>query len=182
MKLLRHVLLVAVALAAASVAATEAQQQPGDDPVRREVRNRYFEAPAPDAREQRLEVIQNALRREVAKMKAENADLRKQNENLRADNAALRRQLEAYEARLRRQQDNRGTFVIPPEALRAAPSRGGGVPESWKPFEFNGATYYVIPLKDGEAATGRSNLLMETPAPQDRPVVVKPATPERPTK
>jgi TolA-binding protein len=181
MKLLRYVLLVAVALAAASVAPTEAQQQPGNERARREARNRYFEARAPDEREQRLEAIQNALRSEVTKMKSENADLRKQNENLRADNEALRRQLEAYEARVRRQRENRGTFVIPPEALRAAPSQGGGVPESWKPFEFNGTTYYIVPLKDGEAATGRSNLLMETPA-QDRPTVAKPAVRERATK
>ena len=181
MKSLRHVLVVAFALAASSAAPTEAQQE---QPAERQPRQRTMrlQAPAPDVREQRLEAIQNALRREVAKMKAENNDLRKQNENLRADNAALRRQLEAYEWRARRQGENRGTFVIPPEALRAAPSQGGGVPESWKPFEFNGATYYIIPLKDGETATGRSNVLMETPAPQNRPVVVKPAAPGRATK
>ena len=181
MESLRNVFVVAVALSTASVAPTEAQQQPNNERARREARSRYFEARAPDEREQRLEAIQNALRREVTRMKAENADLRKQNENLRADNEALRRQLAAYEARVHQQRENRGTFVIPPEALRAAPSQGGGVPESWKPFEFNGATYYVVPLKDGEAATGRSNLLMDTPT-QDRPVVGQPAARERATK
>ena len=175
MKSLRHILVVAFALAASSAAPVEAQQeQPtGKQPRQRTMR---LQAPAPDAREDRLEAIQNALRREVAKMKAENSDLRKQSENLRADNEALRRQLEAYEARVRQLRDNRGTFVIPPEALRVAPSRGGGVPEAWKPFEFNGATYYVIPLKDGEAgAADRGNLLLETPA------VARPAAPV-PTK
>lgn len=180
MKSLRHVLVVAFALAAAPAPAIEAQQeQPGEKQPRQ--RTMRLQAPAPDDREQRLEALQNALRREMAKMKAENNDLRNQNENLRADNEALRRQLEAYEARLRQQRDNRGTFVIPPEALRGTRPQGNGVPESWKPFEFNGATYYVIPLKDGEAATGRSNLLMETPA-QERPTIAKPAAPERATK
>ena len=181
MKSLRHVLVVAFALAAASAAPTEAQQE---QPAERQPRQRTMrlQAPAPDAREQRLEAIQNALRRELARMKAENNDLRKQNDNLRADNEALRRQLEAYEARVRQQRDNRGTITIPPEALRGARPQGNGVPESWKPFEFNGATYYIIPLKDGEAAAaGRGNLLMETPA-QERPTIAKPAAPARSTK
>ena len=182
MKPLRHVMVVVFALAAASGAPTQAQQKPpGDDRARRETRNRYSEAPAPDEREQRLEAIQDALRREVARMKAENNDLRKQAEDLRADNAALRRQLEAYEQQARERLDNRGALDLTPDALRdlRVPGGAGRVPPDWKPFEFNGATYYLIPLKQGQeaAAGGPSKLLLETARPTGRTAEVKPAPP-----
>jgi hypothetical protein len=52
-------------------------------------------------------------------------------------------------------EENRGAIVIPPNILTtpAAPQGNAKVPPNWKPFEFNGATYYMIPLEKGAATT-----------------------------
>ena len=115
----------------------------------------------------------------------DNLKLRREVSDLRDQRDFLNRKLEECRALLQKREENRGTLVIPPEALRklqpqGTQPQGNRVPESWKPFEFNGATYYVIPLKEGEAAAGRGNLLLETPA-QGRPAVAKPTSPV-PTK
>ena len=138
MRSLRNVLVVAVALAASSAAPSGAQQKEAP-------------APAPDAAERK----QETMREEMKDLLDENVKLRKQNKELRADNDAMKRQLQDYEQMLKHVRSNRGTLVIPPQQ---APQQGTGqVPQSWRPFEFNGATYYVIPLRDGDAKEQRNN-------------------------
>src|SRR5438270_8025118 len=142
MRSLRNVLVLAVALFASSAAPSGAQQ-------------REAAAPVPDAAEPR----QETMRQTMKDLLDENVKLRKQNKDLRADNDALKRQLQDYEQMLKHLRSNRGTLVPPQQA----PQQGTGqVPQNWRPFEFNGATYYVIPLRDGDAKGQRNNA---APAP-----------------
>ena len=169
MRSLRDVAVCALACALVSAAPTRGvQPQPA----------RAQPAPTPKSSDPRWVESMQQLVKELTE---DNLKLRREVADLRDQRDFLNRKLEECRTLLQKREQNRGTFVIPPEAMRNLQPQGKGVPESWKPFEFNGATYYVIPLKDGAAAAGRSNLLMETPA-QDRPTVVKPATPERATK
>ena len=137
MRSLRNVLVLAVALSASSAAPSGAQQKEAA-------------APVPNAAERR----QETMREEMKDLLDENVKLRKQNLDLRKDNDALKRQLQDYEQTLKQLRSNRGTVVVPPQ-----PSPGQAtekVPQSWQPFEFNGATYYVIPLRDGDAKEQRN--------------------------
>ena len=78
-------------------------------------------------------------------------DLTDDNAKLRSENDALKRKLEAFEAEARqRQQPN---IIFTPAAPPAAPR--DATPREWRPFEFNGATYYVIPCKDGKPEAGQ---------------------------
>jgi len=146
MRSLRNVLVVVVALAASSAAQSGAQQKEAPAP-----------APAPDAAERR----QDTMRETMKDLLDENVKLRKQNLDLRKDNDALKRQLQDYEQMLKQLRSNRGTLVIPPQPAPGPASEK--VPQSWQPFEFNGATYYVIPLRAGEGKEQRkaSPTLME---------------------
>jgi hypothetical protein len=137
MRLLRNVLVVAVALAASSAAPSGAQQKEAP-------------APAPDAAERRQETMRETMK----ELLDENVKLRKQNLDLRKDNDALKQQFQEYKDVVKQLRSNRGTLVIPPQP---APGQATGkVPQSWQPFEFNGATYYVIPLRDGDAKEQRN--------------------------
>ena len=173
MKSLRPALVFAVALAASSAAPTTAQQKDAPAPLdaaRRDVVTRYFEAapdaPAPDAAEKKLQ----SMREMFTDLAEEVGKLRRESKDLRADNDALKRKLEEYERVLRWRRDNRpGALVIPPEAPRGQP--GNAVPKNWKPFEFNGATYYLVPLKAEQD---------ETPTRTKRAVQLAPAAPAAP--
>jgi hypothetical protein len=108
-----------------------------------------------------------SMQRVVKDLTDENAKLRAENEELRGDVAALKRKLEAYEAQALKWQENRGTLnlVVPPDAVRSTQ------PRDWRPFQFNGQTYYVIPCKDGQlvagqAARGPVTRLLVEPAPK----------------
>ena len=178
MKPLRHALAVAVALAAVSAAPGDAQQKDAHaqpDGARREAARRYFAAPAAaPAPAGPAEGRQESPQKMIARLKAENANLRKENKDLRADNDAMAQKLEEYEVREMRRRQNRGALVVPPQAPQAQP--GNAVPPNWRPFEFNGATYYVVPLK-AERAPGdndgtKTNTLMQ----------LEPARPEAPAK
>ena len=93
-----------------------------------------------------------SMQRLVKDLTDENLKLRRAVEDLQDSNNTLMRQL--TEAR-RLEKENRGVVVVPPDALRVAPAppNSGTVPPNWKPFEFNGATYYMIPL-DQRATPG----------------------------
>lgn len=169
MRSLRNVGLCALACALVSAVPTRGVQPQSAGPQ---------PAPTPKAGDPKWV---ESMQQPVKELTDENLKLRREVQDLRDQRDFLNRKLDECRALLQKREENRGTVVIPPEALRNLKPHGNGVPESWKPFEFNGATYYVIPLKDGEAATGRRNLLMETPA-QERPTVAKPAAPERSAK
>lgn len=153
MNAVRCAVVTVIALAVSS-AAPSAAEQPGaagkaEDARRRAVQN-YFERRA-DARVQ-AQARPNAndpkwvqsMQQLVKDLSDDNAKLRVENEGLRADNEALKRAVSAMEAKLRQLQQNRGTVVVPPGEVRSAP------PEGWKPFQFNGQTYYLIPLEHGQ--------------------------------
>ena len=76
-------------------------------------------------------------------------DLTDDNAKLRSENDALKRKLEAYEAEAKQRQQMPNIILTPPAAPRDS------TPPSWRPFEFNGATYYVVPCKDGKPEAGQ---------------------------
>jgi hypothetical protein len=166
MKSLRHVLVVAVALAASSAAPSGARQKepPVPNPAQRRQDAPGPNAPGPNA------AGQDALREMFTELAAENVKLRKEVKDLRADNDALNRKLQESEQMLREWRANRGALVVPPQAPGQQPN---GVPRSWRPFEFNGATYYVVPLQaEQENGGARPNTAMEVaptrPAPREK--------------
>ena len=148
MKSLRTVLVVPVALAALSAAPSGAPQPNEANPA---------EAAPP------RDNGQDALRRMFTDLAEDNVKLRKEND-LRADNDALQRRLEECEKLLRQQRDNRrGAFVLPQEGFQG--QLKNAVPKDWKPFEFNGATYYLVPLASGDDAGAKpANAMQVTPA------------------
>lgn len=95
----------------------------GEQPAARQVN--------PDAQAERIKALQNAL-----------------TESLR-ENAILKRQVKDLEAELEKARQNRGVNVLP-GPLRL-PSTDP-VPKDWKPFQFNGVTYYIVPCEQTSAA------------------------------
>jgi hypothetical protein len=71
------------------------------------------------------------------------AELERKVEQLERANAELRKQLAGKQRELARRRVAE-TIVVPPRELRSA-----SVPEHWVPREFNGETFYLIPLKNG---------------------------------
>ena len=175
MNTLRHVLVVALALASVSAAPTGAQQNDAtpqrnaerlDEARRQTVKRSSPQAPAPDD-QGRLD----AMRRAFTDLGEENGKLRKENKDLHADNNALNQKLREAEKLLRQWQASRNALEVPPQP---APGQGPNeVPPTWRPFEFNGATYYVVPLKaDSDNEGTKTNTLMQ----------VEPARPPAPAK
>jgi hypothetical protein len=158
MKSLRHVLVITLALAAVSAGPSGGAGEQKD-------------SLAPDAGDRLQDALgQDALRRMFTELAAENVKLRKEVKDLRADNDALNRKLQESEQMLREWRANRGALVVPPQAPGQQPN---GVPRSWRPFEFNGATYYVVPLQaEQENGGARPNTAMEVaptrPAPREK--------------
>jgi hypothetical protein len=148
MKSLRHVLVITLALAAVSAGPSGGAGEQKD-------------SLAPDAGDRLQDALgQDALRRMFTELAAENVKLRKEVKDLRADNDALKDKLQASERQLRQWRANRGALAVPPQAPQGQPSNA--VPPGWRPFEFNCATYYVVPLKAGLDDGGtRANTLME---------------------
>jgi hypothetical protein len=65
------------------------------------------------------------------------------------ENAALRAQVAELEARVVRLQ--RKAVMLPQPNVPGQSQ----VPPGWQPFQFNGMTYYVVPLSDGQGAPAR---------------------------
>lgn len=95
----------------------------GEQPAARQVN--------PDAQAERIKALQNAL-----------------TESLR-ENAILKRQVKDLESELDKARQNRGVTILP------GPLKVPGtdqVPSDWKPFQFNGVTYYIVPCEQTSAA------------------------------
>lgn len=87
----------------------------------------------------------------VDDLAAENARLRAENDSLRARNNALNRQLEESRAAMRRLWENPG--IVRPEVPWTPNPSPGAIPPGWQPRQFNGTTYYIVPLTSGAATT-----------------------------
>ena len=75
------------------------------------------------------------------------------------ENLILRRRVKELEARVEELKQSKAVVVPQPGVPGQAQ-----VPPSWKPFEFNGMTYYVVPLRDGEGAPARTLVVPTAPA------------------
>lgn len=163
MKSVRVLIVVAIACAVSSAAPSGAQESKPEKPldeVRKGVVERYFAQPAaPQTKTQIQTPADPKDPKWVQTMQQLVKDLTDENVKLRADNEALMRQVEAYELQMRRQRENRGTFVIPPQALQG--ELKNTVPPGWKPFEFNGATYYLVPLNEDGSKPAARKLLVQ---------------------
>lgn len=151
MKTLNNVVACVIACALCSAAPTrgvEPKAIPPQEKSRDQAVKQYFApaAPAPADGNSGDPKWVESMQRLLKEITEDNARLRNENKNLRADNQALKQYLEEYEAQVRRRQDNRGAGIIPPNAP-PVPQGNGQVPPNWRPFEFNGATYYVVPLE-----------------------------------
>ena len=97
------------------------------------------------------------------------------------ENAVLRRRVRELESQVENLKQNR-TVTITPQPGQSA------VPQNWRPFQFNGATYYVVPLDatstsgQGTSGQGTVRLLTDAGAELDsgQPKVTAP-TPTQPT-
>jgi hypothetical protein len=56
------------------------------------------------------------------------------------ENAALKDRVKDLEQQVQTLKQSRTVTLVP------QPGAAGQVPPTWKPFQFNGATYYVVPL------------------------------------
>ena len=188
MKLLANIGIIAIACGLVSAAPSPTQKaatppKPQDDA---RVTVRYFAEPAAPGTVQPPRQGENrtdpkwveSMQRVLKDLADDNARLRQENEAMRADSEALKRQLEMHEEEARRRQENRGTFILPPDALRnlQVPQGAQQVPPNWRPFEFNGATYYIVPLRDGVrdgvrngASTAKGQAVIPIPAPTPAP-------------
>lgn len=164
MKLLTNIGITAIACALCSAAPMPAKgpaKPQAQDGARRQGVGRYLsDATAeqlkqhPQAREKTNTKWMESMQQLLNDLADDNARLRQENEALRADAEALKRQLDIYEQERRQQKQNQGAFVLPPDALKnlQAPHGSTQVPPNWRPFQFNGATYYIIPLRHGPQA------------------------------
>jgi hypothetical protein len=85
-------------------------------------------------------------------------------EQLKQEVASLRQRVESLEKQLKDR-----AFIVPrggresPMIIRP-PSRPGPVPKDWRPFEFNGMQYYVVPVNTPH--TPAQEPPTQPPAPQ----------------
>ena len=63
----------------------------------------------------------------------------------RDENATLRERVKELEGQVATLKQNRVVNIVP------QPGAANQVPPNWKPFQFNGGTYYIVPLKAGKA-------------------------------
>ena len=77
------------------------------------------------------------------------------------ENAALRERVKELEGQVQTLKQNRVVNIVP------QPGTAGQVPPSWKPFQFNGGTYYVVPLAAGKG--GDQNSVRTLAQPQEQP-------------
>jgi hypothetical protein len=93
------------------------------------------------------------------------------------ENVALRERVKELEGQVQALKQNRVVNVVPQPATPGQVQ--GQVPPTWQPFQFNGATYYVVPLAAGRGGT-HTQLLSQTPEQAGRgqgspPTIVFPA-------
>jgi hypothetical protein len=74
------------------------------------------------------------------------------------ENAALRERVTDLERQVETLKQNRVVNVVP------QPGAPAQVPPGWKPFQFNGGTYYVVPLAAGSSNVTKIDTLVTTPA------------------
>jgi hypothetical protein len=157
MKSLLHVAAFAAAAALFSVAPILARE---GDPAQ-QVRPAEPAKAEPPRQEQKDPKWVETMQKLLKELTDDNAGLRAENQGLRADVEAMKRELAASSEKLRQLEANRGVLVIPPNAAQVPNARqipnANAVPKNWQPFEFNGVTYYKIPLADSkqESASGR---------------------------
>ena len=168
MKSLRNLAVCAIACALCSAAPTrgvEPKANPAPTDPRSDVVKKYFaaaaQAPAQPPKDRTdpkwVELMQQTLK----ELTDENVKLRREMSDLRDQKDFLNRRLEECEKLLLQQKENRRVWdlVVPP------PQGNAQVPPNWKPFEFNGATYYMIPLEQGGQGNvaPRKNLILTPP-------------------
>ena len=93
------------------------------------------------------------------------------------ENLALRERVKELEGQVETLKQNRTVNVVPQPNAAAAP--GQQVPQNWTPFQFNGATYYVVPVAHGGSADAAVLRPADGAAVQRQPVRVltAPASP-----
>lgn len=70
-------------------------------------------------------------------------------EKLRQEVASLRQRVEVLEKQVQEH-----SFTVPPGGpIVIPPYRRQPAPKDWKPFEFNGTTFYVVPVNTAHTAT-----------------------------
>jgi hypothetical protein len=136
MKAMRNVLVSALACALVSAAPSRAVQPNAAAPAPAQ--------PAPAPGEPKWV---DSMQRLVKDLSDENLKMRREIKDLQDQKERLSRALADCEARLEKQRENQGALNVPPNVLVAPPApKGNQVPPNWQPFEFNGTTYYVVPL------------------------------------
>ena len=66
------------------------------------------------------------------------------------ENAILKRRVKELEVQVEKLRDSRGVNILP-GPLRMPDNK---VPPDWKPFEFNGVTYYIVPCEAAQRGSG----------------------------
>lgn len=166
MKSLLHVAAFAVAVAIFSIApmlareAGPAQQVRPAEPAKAQPAKAELPKAELAKQEQKDPKWVETMQKLLKELTDDNVGLRAENEGLRADVEAMKRELAASNEKLRQLEANRGVLVVPPNAPQVPngkqTSNANAVPKNWQPFEFNGVTYYKIPLADSkqESASG----------------------------
>ena len=155
MKAMRNVVVSALACALVSAAPTRAVQP-----------NAPAAAPAPAQPAPGEPKWVESMQRLVKDLSDENLKMSREIKDLQDQKERLSRALADCEARLEKQQQNQGALNVPPNVLVAPPAGNANqVPRNWRPFEFNGTTYYMIPLeqRDARDAAAARNLVLTLP-------------------
>jgi hypothetical protein len=76
------------------------------------------------------------------------------------ENATLKARVKELEGQVEHLKQNRVVNVLPTQ-----PAVPGQMPPTWKPFQFNGATYYLVPLAGAGAADSAAIKTLATAPP-----------------